>query len=184
MEDSDYDLIRSVGEGDPVAFERLVKRYEGPILNFVYRHLWDRRTAEDLAQEVFLRVYRAAPRFEPRGKVRTWIFSIARNLCVNEIKRLERFERLMGELGVRRSEPGRFSGHEALKDRERLEGVAAALALLPESQRSVLLLRVGEGLTYAEIADVLSVSVPAVESLIYRARAQLRRLLKDSEEES
>ncbi len=75
MESAEYDLIRSIGEGDPAAFEQLIKRYEGPVLNFVYRHLWDRQTAEDLTQEVFLRVFRAASGFEPRGGVRAWIFT-------------------------------------------------------------------------------------------------------------
>lgn len=184
MESSEYDLIRSIGEGDPAAFEQLIKRYTGPVLNFAYRHLWDRQTAEDVTQEVFLRVFRAASGFEPRGGVRAWIFTIARNLCINEIKRLERFRRLREELGVRSSSPEPHTGHEDLRNREQVEKLMTALARLPESQRTSLLLRVSEGLSYAEIAEVLSVSVPAVESLIYRARTQLRRLLKETREES
>ncbi|MCU0573189.1 MAG: sigma-70 family RNA polymerase sigma factor [Syntrophobacteraceae bacterium] len=184
MESAEYDLIRSIGEGDPAAFEQLIKRYEGPVLNFVYRHLWDRQTAEDLTQEVFLRVFRAASGFEPRGGVRAWIFTIARNLCINEIKRLERFRRLREELGVRRSSPERPMGHDDPRNREQIEKLMTALARLPESQRTALLLRANEGLRYAEIAEVLSVSVPAVESLIHRARTQLRQLWKDTPEES
>lgn len=91
--DRDYELIRAIGAGDASAFEMLIERYRGPVLNFIFKYTGDRFGAEDIAQEVFLRVYRAAPGFEPRGRVGTWIFKIAYNLSINEVLRGKRFIR-------------------------------------------------------------------------------------------
>ena len=97
--DDEYKLIKAIGAGNVHAFEKLIKKYQNPVLNFIYRYMGDAFGAEDIAQEVFLRVYRAASEFEPRGKVSTWIFKIAYNLSVNEILRMRRFCRIE-ETGV------------------------------------------------------------------------------------
>lgn len=178
MDDSDQALIKAIGGGDHLAFERLVQRYQHTVLNFIFRHTGDRHTAEDLAQEVFMRVYQASSEFEPRGKVSSWIFTITLNICRNESKRRMRRERLLHSLstqgiaadGHESSQSGGYHAHE--KD------LMSALEDLPDNQRAALLLRVNEGLSYAEISRVLSVSVSSVESLIFRARTRLRDLLK------
>ena len=90
MYDPDIELLRAIAGGDHLAFKRLVERYQSRLFNFLHRYLRDREAAEDLTQEVFLKVYQAAPRFEPRAKVRTWIFTIAYNLAVNELRRRQR----------------------------------------------------------------------------------------------
>ena len=94
MVDPDHALVDASGRGDWNAFESLVKRYQRPLLNFTARYLGDRATAEDLTQEVFLRIYRAAPRFEAKTKVSTWVFRIAYNLVLTEIDRRKRRQRL------------------------------------------------------------------------------------------
>jgi RNA polymerase sigma-70 factor (ECF subfamily) len=183
MEDSDYDLIRAIGAGDHLAFERLVRRYQGSILNFIHRQIGDRHTAEDLTQEAFLRVYRAASRFEERGKVSTWIFKIAYNLCLNEMKRLRRLKRFQLDLYDEGIRSGEGAYDALLGAHERDKDIMNALQKLPESQRAALLLRANEELSYSEISRVLSVSISSVESLIFRARKRLRQLLQDKEEE-
>ncbi|MGP8219754.1 MAG: sigma-70 family RNA polymerase sigma factor [Limisphaerales bacterium] len=101
--DREYELIKAIGAGDILAFEVLVKKYRDPVSNFIFKYMGDRFGAEDIAQEVFLRVYRAASEFEPRGKVSTWIFKIAYNLSLNMVDRFTR----------RESEVSRSRGDEA-----------------------------------------------------------------------
>jgi len=170
---SDYELVEAVGTGDMLAFEMLIKRYRDPILNFIFRYTGDRFGAEDIAQEVFLKVYLAASGFEPRGKVSTWIFKIAYNLSMNEVLRRRRFDRA-GDIDDLPPEPSMpvDSGVEELA-----QEVMDAVRHLPEKQRAALLLRVNEDLSYAEIGHVLSTSIASVESLLFRARENLRKIL-------
>jgi RNA polymerase sigma-70 factor (ECF subfamily) len=177
MTDAEFTVIQAVAGGDHLAFEILVKRYQKGVCNFVCRYLGDRAAAEDLAQEVFLRVYRAAPRFEPRGRVSTWIFKIAYNLCLNELKRRQR-SRCFQELLCGQEES--FVGTDLGRgETEALHGeLSAAISRLPDNQRAALLLRVNEELSYAEIGKILSLSVSSVESLLFRARTRLRKELK------
>jgi len=171
--DRDYDLIRAVGAGDIPAFEMLIERYRGPVLNFIFKYTGDRFGAEDIAQEVFLRVYRAASEFEPRGKVSTWIFKIAYNLSVNEIVQRSRFCPMteIDDRGLEQAEPNDAARKELQQE------VMDAIGQLPEKQRAALLLRVNEELSYAEIGAVLSTSISSVESLLFRARENLRKML-------
>ncbi len=184
MEPSDQDLIKAIGAGDHVAFECLVRRYQGIVMSFVYRHAGgDRLMAEDLAQEVFLRVYRASADFEPRGSVKAWILTIAYNLWVNERKRFARRRQLLHDLAER--DIGREVGEKGdpLEASERERELMSALDRLPERQRAALLLKVRDSLSYAEIGRVLSVSVSSVESLLFRARRSLRRTMGKSPKE-
>ena len=170
--DREYELIRAIGAGDVSAFEMLLERYRGPVLNFIFKYTGDRFGAEDIAQEVFLRVYRAAPGFEPRGRVSTWIFKIAYNLSINEVLRGKRFIR--ADENIERYESrGQESNEEAREELEQL--VMSEVLRLPDKQRAALLLRVNEGLSYTEIGNVLSISVSSVESLLFRARENLRK---------
>jgi RNA polymerase sigma-70 factor, ECF subfamily len=177
MDDSDHALIKAIGGGDHLAFERLVQRYQHRVLNFIFSHTGDPHTAEDVAQEVFMRVYRASSDFEPRGKVSTWILKIAHNLCRNEVKRRMRRERLHHTLYTQgRDAGGSVSSQEAGRHEHKMD-LMPALQELPDNQRAALLLRVNEGLPYSEISRLLSVSVSSVESLIFRARTRLREIL-------
>jgi RNA polymerase sigma-70 factor (ECF subfamily) len=173
MSDPEYALIKGIARGNQEAFERLVRRYQNPLCNFTYRYLGDRGVAEDITQEVFMQVYRTAPRFEPRGRVSSWMFAIARNLSLNEIKRRQRLDQNEMAMQAEHEYVDAFSS--AAAEKHNLErDMMAALGELPENQRAALLLRVNEGLTYREISDALGMSVQSVESLIFRARQHLR----------
>jgi len=177
MDDSGLQLIRAIGKGDHVAFEHLVKRYQNPLLNFVYRYVGNRQTAEDLTQEVFLQVYRSAARFEPKARVSTWIFKIAYNLCMNEMKRRKRLAAHERNMQMAEEQPAQFLSPDSIERFELKQFMIKTLVQLPEKQRAALLLRVTKGLSYQEISDILGVSRPSVESLLFRARKQLRQLL-------
>lgn len=178
MEQTDFNLVKAVGGGDHQAFESLVKRYQRAVFNFVYRVVGDRHAAEDILQEVFWALFRAAPRYEARAQVSTWLFKIAYNLSMNEIKRRKRLLDLHEALrGLPHTEAGP-SALSAIEASELGKDVMAALNQLPENQKAALLLRVNEELSYTEISEILSVSVSSAESLIFRARTRLRQLLK------
>jgi len=180
MDDPDIELLRAIAGGDHLAFKRLVERYQSRLFNFLYRYLRDREAAEDLTQEVFLKVYQAAPHFEPRAKVRTWIFTIAYNLAVNELRRRQR--RGFFGLFVHEDREGVTMEAPEAGDRLELEEIMTeALGLLPHNQRAALLLRVRDELSYQEIAEILGVSRSSVESLLFRARERLRRLIRNRE---
>jgi RNA polymerase sigma-70 factor (ECF subfamily) len=176
-----------VKQGDREAFQELVEKYKQPVMNLVYRTLPDATEAEDLAQHVFLQVFKSAPRYEVSAKFTTWLFTIARNLCLNEIRRRSRHpaDSLDETYGEDESHPMRqaadsktFSPPDALLHGELEEKIEAALAELPEKQRTALLLCRGDELSYEEIARVLDCSVSATKSLIHRGRETLKQKLK------
>ncbi|MCE5335666.1 MAG: RNA polymerase sigma factor [Desulfobacteraceae bacterium] len=178
MNDPDLILLEGIARGDQGAFESLIGRYQGPLHNFIGRYVGDASLAEDIAQEVFIRVFRAARRFEPRTRVSTWIFRIAYNLSMTELDRLRRRQKIREAV----EEHGE-GGEPACEPAERLEleeELTAALEQLPGNQRAALLLRVNEGLSYREIGQVLGVSLQSVESLLHRARSNLKRYLEKS----
>ena len=178
MVDPDCALIDAIGRGDHEAFESLVKKYQGPLLNFIARYIGDRSMAEDITQEVFLRIYRAAPRFQAKTKVSTWIFQIAYNQALTELGRCKRRRNLWQALYRRGEEASEELLAEPLERHEQTEEIIAMLGSLPENQKAALLLRINENLSYREIADVLGVSVKSVESLLFRARTSLKRYNK------
>jgi len=183
MEETDFDLVKAVGAGDHQAFEYLVKKYRSSVFNFVYRCLGERQAAEDILQEVFLALYRAASRFEPRAQVSTWLFKIAYNLSMNEIKRRKRHLDLSEALHALPRQDAGPSASSTIEAGELRKNVMTALDQLPENQKAAMLLRLNEELSYAEISEVLSVSVSSAESLIFRARTRLRQLLKEEMKE-
>jgi RNA polymerase sigma-70 factor (ECF subfamily) len=177
MADPEHALIKAIAGGDQEAFERLVKRYQNPLYNFIYRHLGDRALAEDITQETFLQIYRSASRFEPRARVSTWIFKIAFNLSLNESER--RTRRQLRETPMTDEHQYADGNSTTAVARYELEQqITGLLGRLPDRQRAALLLRVNEGLSYREIAEVLGLSVQGVESLIFRARQELRGMAR------
>lgn len=185
MPASDLDLIKEIKGGDYRAFELLVKRYQNPLFNFIFKYLGDRSAAEDLTQEVFMKIYRAAPQFQARAgaKVSTWIFKIAYNLSMNEMKRRKRYQSFQDRLHNKAKEIAGQRLSETTELRELEKEIMGALSQLPENQRAALLLRVNEGLSYREISEVLSVSIPSVEALVFRARKGLREHLSKEQKE-
>ena len=185
--DPDAALMLRVKAGDFAAFEDLVNKYKQPVMNLVYRTLRDPSEAEDLAQHVFLQVFKSAHRYEVAAKFSTWLFTIARNLCLNEIRRRSRHPAdSLDETSFDDDDQPRrqvadvknFTPPDSLLQSELAEKIEEALASLPEKQRTAILLCRGEEHSYEEIAEILDCSVSATKSLIHRGRETLKDLLK------
>ena len=185
--DPDGALMRRVKRGDREAFTALVDKYRQPILNLTYRMVGDLSEAEDLAQTTFVQVYRFADRYREDARFSTWLYTIARNLCLNEIRRRQRHpadslesvrDRDDDRAPQQQADPRSPSPPDELL-RTELEGkVQAALEALPPNQRlAVLLCRDGD-LSYEDIGKILGCSVSATKSLIHRGRETLKKRLK------
>src|SRR5271154_5328228 len=183
----DAELMLRVKRGDHAAFADLVDKYKQPVMNFVYRSLRDETEAEDLAQNVFLQVYKSRSRYKQTAKFSTWLFTIARNLCLNEIRRRSRHpaESLEETHAENEDQPQRqyedkkvFLPTENVLHGELAKKIEEALAELPENQRTAILLCRQEELSYEEIAEVLDCSLSATKSLIHRGRETLKEKLK------
>jgi RNA polymerase sigma-70 factor, ECF subfamily len=183
---SSEDLMEKVAAGDPDAFETLVTRHQTSVLNLIYRFIGDRTQAHDLAQDVFLRVWQTANRYEPRAKFTTWIYRITTNLCLNELKSARRrrwfpFHRSEGDRETPIEETlsdGSPTAEDFLVAKERSRQISEALQSLPDNQRMALVLKRYDDLSYNEIAGILDCSVSAVESLLVRAKRTLQTKLK------
>jgi RNA polymerase sigma-70 factor (ECF subfamily) len=178
----DVELMRLAGGGDERAFEELVERHQNLVIGTVAKMLGGAEGAEDIAQQVFVRVWQSAPRYRPDAKFTTWLLTIVRNLVFNETRRRRRgffqpFENDDGSVPDIRDVSVRDAAAQ-LDELERAEAVDAAIAALPEAQRLAIILRRFEDMPYEEIAEVLKTSVPAVKSLLFRAREDLRERLK------
>ncbi len=184
--DPDAALMMRVKAGDLAAFAELADKYKQPIINLAYRMLRDASEAEDLAQAVFLQVYKSAARYHAASKFSTWLFTIARNLCLNEIRRRSRHPaesidapRTEGEGQAPQHEDHRtVSAPERLLQGELEQKIEEAIADLPEAQRTALLLCQQDELSYDDISEVLNCSLSATKSLIHRARETLKQRLK------
>ncbi len=185
--DNDAELMLRVKSGDMEAFEALVDKYKQPVMNLIYRTLPDATEAEDLTQTVFVQVYKSASRYQVSAKFTTWLFTIARNLCFNEIRRRSRhpaqsFDALTeteGEDSPRQFEDLRvFGPQESALQTELEEKVGEVVKGLPETQRTALLLCCQDELSYEHISEVLGCSLSATKSLIHRARETLKQRLK------
>ncbi|MDW8308894.1 MAG: sigma-70 family RNA polymerase sigma factor [Verrucomicrobiales bacterium] len=184
--DPDAVLMLRVKRGDRAAFAALVEKYQQPVLNFLLRSLQDETEAEDLAQSVFVQVWKSARRYRRSARFSTWLFTIARNLCLNELRRRARHPAASLDAPVSESEtplPQRLEDRqtatppEALLREELFQKVEAALAELPENQRTAILL-FREEFSYEDIAAVLGCSLSATKSLIHRGRETLKQKLK------
>ena len=172
--DPDAELIAAVAAGDAEAFENLVRKYERPVLNTAYRYVGDRTAAEDLAQEIFLKVWRRANSFKGKSSFSTWLYRIAVNQCLNfrGKRRRKRTERL-----DEAAPDPRPALTERLEAEAKSRLVREAMAGLPAKQRMALVLSKFEGHSYKEIAQVMGVSLSSVESLIFRAKRNLKEAL-------
>lgn len=184
--DTDAALMIRVRDGDRAAFEELVARYQQPVLNFVTRTLRDETEAEDIAQHTFVQVWRSAHRYQVTARFTTWLFTIARNLCLNEIRRrsrhpadsLEESEESSDTPARQYADVKSLQASELLKGAELVQKVDEAIRDLPETQRSALMLCREEELSYEEIGRILGTSLSATKSLIFRARETLKQRLK------
>jgi RNA polymerase sigma-70 factor (ECF subfamily) len=185
---TDADVMLRVKAGDQSAFDFLVQKYRRPLVSFMYRMARNSAAAEDLAQEVFLRVYRSRQSYEASAKFTTWLYRIATNLAVNHA-RDTRKER--PEVMVSLDEPdddtgttmdvadGRMSVEEALVRRERMVAIRSKVEALPERQKLAVIMHKYQQMDYKQIADVLKLSESATKSLLFRAYETLREQLKE-----
>jgi RNA polymerase sigma-70 factor (ECF subfamily) len=189
LRDPDVRLMQRVREDDPGAFEELVESYQHRLVAVLHHLVGNAEEAEDLAQEVFLRIYRARKKYRARSKFSTWLFTIANNLALNALRRRQRKPavplnvRDSGPLGPRpaeqlvRDRASQPSQH--LQQQELAEVIRRALDGLNERQRMAVLLNKFEDMNYAEIAEIMGLRVQAVKSLLSRARMNLRAALQD-----
>ncbi|MGA9940099.1 MAG: sigma-70 family RNA polymerase sigma factor [Candidatus Acidiferrales bacterium] len=181
MARTDVELMLDVKAGDDSSFDFLLQKYRSPLVNFLYRMVRDTATAEDLAQEVFLRVYRARKQYTPSAKFTTWLFRIATNLALNSVR-----DNRYAKLGVPLDSPADEDAapmelpapvmriDEHMIERDRTEFIRRAIASLPEKQRAAVLLHKYEEMDYEEIARILDCSESALKSLLFRAYESLR----------
>src|SRR3989475_7382742 len=185
---SDAEVMVRVKAGDHTAFEYLVQKYRRPLVGFMYRMARNAAAAEDLAQEVFLRVYRSRETYEPSAKFATWLYRIATNLAVNHA-RDTRHER--AEVMVSLDQPdeatgmtmdladGEMTAEQAMVRRDRLMGIRRKIKALPEGQRLAVVMHKYQQMDYRQIAEVLELSESATKSLLFRAYETLREQLKE-----
>ena len=178
----DVRLMRLVSRGYTSAFEELIERHKALVAGTVARMLGSNSDVEDIAQQVFIRVWKSARRYVPRAKFTTWLLKITRNLVFNELRRTKRHAHVPLQ-----SEPGtedpplkdeiNLAPDASLLEVELQRTIEEAILQLPDAQRLALVLRRYEQLSYEQIAEVLELSVPAVKSVLFRARSELRSRL-------
>src|SRR6266480_698409 len=178
----DVRLMRLVARGDTSAFEKVIERHQALVAGTAARMLGSNSDVEDIAQQVFIRVWKSARRYVPRAKFTTWLLKITRNLVFNELRRAKRRAHapLQPEAGA--EDPPLKDEANLAPDASDLEmelqrTIEEAILQLPETQRLALVLRRYEQLSYEQIAEVLELSVPAVKSVLFRARTELRSKL-------
>ena len=196
MPELDDELMQRFQKGDEDAFNLLVRRHQKPLVNFIARYTGDKDNAEDLAQETFIRMFKAADRYKPgRAQFKTWMYFIAKNLCKNEIRNRGRRERYLvdniisndnstdgndEEIDLIASAPAdaAFQPEVALERKELRNTIQKAIAELPDQYRLPLVLRDIQGLSYDEIGNILELRSGTTKSRINRARLMLKDKLK------
>ena len=182
-EPSDEELMNSLRNGDDLALNALIKRWQKPLSTFVLRYTKNHFDASELAQETFIRIYQQRKKYRMKGKFSTWMFTIAANLCRNHARWKSRHPSVAGL-----DDEETFSSMEAIDPKERpdaaairddeAEHIREAVQELPHDLRTAILLFEYEALSHAEIAQVLACSPKAVETRLYRARQILRKKLE------
>lgn len=175
IDDEDAGLMCAARDGDGEAFAELFRRWRRPMVRFAVRFCGEQDRGEELAQDVFLKIYRARARYEPSEPFRAYIFRVATNHCLNEVRRAEHRHRggALHDLPREPADPRR-PAPDALLHADRVQrAVRVAVAGLPATQRAALLLQKEQGLGLVEIADTLETTVSAVKSLLNRARKTL-----------
>ena len=176
IEDVDSACLRALVEGDRDAFAQIVDRWQTRLINFFYRSTGNRADAEDLAQETFIELNRAAARYQPQGTFRAFVFTLARRRLIDGYRKKARRP-------LEYVDPSEYfmqsQAESSDQIREIEEAFHCALAALPENQRNAILMLQQQGLSYEEIAQALDASVSAIKTWIHRARKHLRQELKD-----
>lgn len=183
----DLRWMARIKAGDLDALRELIEAHQRRVIGTVAKMLGDDTDAEDIAQQVFIRLWKSAGRYEPTAKFTTWLFKITRNLVFNELRRRKRHPAQSLDRSIDPDEPERTlqaadatvkAPDAALLDEEMQAAIQRAIDALPETQRMAIVLRRYEDISYEEIAEILDLSVPAVKSVLFRARTELREKLR------
>lgn len=182
LDDPDVQLMLEFIQGNKASFEALMRKYFPRLLNFIYRYVGNRQIAEDLTQEVFIKVHNAASKYSPQSKFQTWIFTIAKNMSLNELRRLKRPMISIDEsidLGtdhVQRqfSDETTEAPDKNILEDEKVQAIRTAINDLPKNQRMAVVLRRYENMSYEEIALTMNTSEKAVKSLLNRSKENLK----------
>lgn len=187
VEDRHAQLMLRFQDGDSGAFHELYEEYKFPLLNFIYRFCQDRRIAEELCHEVFIRVYRSAASYEARAKFSTWIYRIATNICLNEL-RSGKYQYELDPSYLEKNDPGKEAlvygdtdqvrVDDSMEARERHAAVREAISELPQKQRLAVLLSIYQQLSYKDIGERIGCSEGAVKSMIHRSKIFIKKKLK------
>jgi RNA polymerase sigma-70 factor (ECF subfamily) len=188
-DDADVQLMLRFQKGEIGAFQQLFQKYSSSVVNFAFHFLGNRARAEEIAQEVFLQVYRWQTKYEPKAKFSTWLFKIAHNHCLNEVRKGEyrvSIESIGPQEDVDGDERERqlpdtnpSKGEDLFAAKQTAKRIEKILQRVPETQRTALMLSRLEGMSYQEVAEVLGVTEKAVKSLVFRATQSLKDGLKD-----
>jgi len=176
--------MQCVRQGDMKAFEQLVEKHQAKVIGTVAKMLGDVGDAEDIAQQVFVRIWNSSVRYEPSARFTTWLFTITRNLAFNELRRRKRRPSTSQDCEM---DEGIFQVPDSqtklpshyLVEEETAAAIQKAIDALPPMQRMAVILRRYQDVSYEEIGKILELSVPAVKSVLFRARTELRERLKD-----
>lgn len=183
--DPDAKLMLEFAKGNTSAFDQILKKYKGIVINIAYRFIQNRAEAEDIAQEVFLKVYNSARRYKPEAKFSTWIHKITTNFCLNKLRAKKNLRAvsldnpIMIENKIIRGNPDSPCDHPFtdLEKEELKQFIQEAISSLPINQKMVVILQKYEGLSYKEISEIMGCSTSAVDSLLHRAKQSLKKKL-------
>ena len=187
--DPEVRLMLAVQQGDAAAFQELFQRLAPRVLPYVRRLIGNDARAEEITQDVFVQIYRARARYRPESRLSTWVFTIATNLCLNELRRPERQLRVdLADRGGPADEPGEgpplgdpaaLDPEDGAAGREMVRALEAAIAALPPKQRAALLLSRIDGMAYRDVAEAMGTTEGAVKALLFRATHGLRERLRE-----
>ncbi len=180
--ESDIELMLRAKSGDDSAFTELMRRHYKGVVNYIYRFTNDKGNSEDLAQEVFLRVYRSVKRYKPQAKFSTWLYKIATNLCITHVRSGNRGQNVsLDEMQENTGDLGDFTSEDPSDltfRREIGDTIFEALKSLPERERVAIILCKYEDLPYEEVAEVIGCTIGAVKTYVHRGRMKLIKKLK------
>ncbi|MFQ5963388.1 MAG: RNA polymerase sigma factor [Candidatus Scalinduaceae bacterium] len=186
LTDPDVLLMLEFQEGHKASFEKLMDKYYKRVMNLIYRFVGNKEVAEDLTQDVFVKVYKNARLYKPKAKFQTWLYQIAKNTCLNELRKKrsvvsfeETFEVKGNPVKHELTDADNQNPYQTIDQKETVAAVKDAIASLPENQRMAVNLRRYEQLSYDDIAQTMNCSIAAVKSLLSRAKLNLKEKLKD-----
>lgn len=181
VNDDDAELMVLVRKGGNAAFEKLLNKYERPILNYIHRFTGNKTKAEDITQEVFLRVYKSKDTYKPAAKFSTWLYSIATNLCIDYKRKLSRDALANHDVLIDNKNERAILENtlEKTVEVDQIEQIVKmAILSLPEKERAALTLQFYDNKSYKEISDILNMSISSIESMLFRARQRLKKSLR------